>query len=99
MEDAKKHKWSCRRFVVPFFGYDRRLRTKWKISGVTDAGELIYVSSSFLGSFYGLYFDPKRDSLKRVKFKGTADDEFRFSNGLGSKRLHGPNHIESLISL
>lgn len=43
-------------------------------------GELIYIPSTFLKSFYVLYFDPKRNILRRVEFKGIADDGFRFSN-------------------
>ncbi|XP_024004911.1 putative F-box protein At1g50870 [Eutrema salsugineum] len=105
LEDAKKHKWSRKHFLTPFA---RSLNKIYRIDGITDAGELICVPITFLRSFFILYFDPVRNSLRRVEFKGIADDAFRFSNGLGNKRLGDnhpswlytfPNHIDTLLSL
>ncbi|CAL9240151.1 unnamed protein product, partial [Arabidopsis halleri] len=100
LEDAEQNQWSYKHFLTPFA---RNLKNIYRIYGVTDAGEFIYVPCTFLKSFVILYFDPGRYSLRRVEFKGIADEEFRFSNGLGNKRLRAlytfPNHVESLTSL
>ncbi|XP_019082655.1 PREDICTED: putative F-box protein At1g50870 [Camelina sativa] len=98
--DAEQSQWSCKHFLTPF---TRRLKKVYKIYCVTDAGEFIYVIRTFLKSFVILYFDPERNSLRRVEFKGIADEDFRFKNGLGNKRLctlfSFPNHVETLMSL
>ncbi|EFH65027.1 hypothetical protein ARALYDRAFT_894834 [Arabidopsis lyrata subsp. lyrata] len=93
LEDAEQNQWSYKHFFTPFA---RNLKNIYKIYSVTDAGECIYVPCTFLKSFVILYFDPGRNSLRRVEFKGIADGEFRFSNGLV---YTFPNHIESLTSL
>ncbi|CAN8288342.1 unnamed protein product [Cochlearia groenlandica] len=87
-----------------FLSHNRpELKTRWILTGINDAGELIYVPTTFLGSFSIVYYDPKGNTSRTVEFKGIADEKFRFCNGLGSKRLclvaTIPNHIESLMSL
>lgn len=103
LEDAKKHKWSCRHFLAPFVHYDPSLKTNFILDGITHAGEFIYVPSTFRNSFYILYFDTKGNSFRKVEFEGIAADGFRLSNGLGNKsmnRLHTfSNHIQSFMSL
>ncbi|EOA34037.1 hypothetical protein CARUB_v10021537mg [Capsella rubella] len=100
LKDAEQHQWSYQHFVTPF---SRSLKKIYKLYGVNDDGEFIFVQSTFLKSFVILYFDPGRSSLRRVEFKGVADEEFRFKNGLGNKRLRAlfsfPNHVETLTSL
>lgn len=100
LEDPEQHQWSYKHFATPFV---RSLKRIYKIQGVTDTGEFICVPSKFVNSFFIFYFDPKRNSLRQVEFKGVADEEFRFTNGLGNGRLRGlftfPNHVENLMSL
>ncbi|EFH64185.1 hypothetical protein ARALYDRAFT_315031 [Arabidopsis lyrata subsp. lyrata] len=101
--DAEKHKWSDKSFPVPFSHTDPVLKAKFKLSGITDAGEFIYLPSTFLRSFYIKYYDPKRNSFRTVEFKGVADREFRHKSGLGNRRVYAlqtfPNHMDNLISL
>ncbi|VYS48711.1 unnamed protein product [Arabidopsis thaliana] len=88
LEDAEKHIWSCKLFLAPLAHYDRSLKTDFKLDGITHAGEFIYVPSTFLKSFYVLYFDPKKNSFRKVEFRGTADEVFRLSHGLGNKKVN-----------
>ncbi|KAL1207097.1 putative F-box protein [Cardamine amara subsp. amara] len=100
LEDPEQNQWSSKHFPTPFI---RSLENVYKINGITNAGEFICVPSNFVKSFFILYFDPKRNSLREVEFKGIADEEFRFSNGLGKGRIRGlftfPNHVENFMSL
>ncbi|KAL1207094.1 putative F-box protein [Cardamine amara subsp. amara] len=101
LEDGEKHKWSSKQFLAPF-AY-RSMETDFKLAGITHAGEFIYVPSTFLNSFYILYFDPKNNNFRKVEFRGVADQVFRLGNELGEKRLNRlhtfPHHIQSLLSL
>lgn len=71
LEDAEKHKWIYKLFLLP---------PTYKNLGcldfkdVTDAGEIIYTSRSFYESFYVVYFDPKKNSIRETKFRGIAGD-------------------------
>lgn len=98
----KTRKWSDKSFLVRFKHCYTGLKTK--LSGVTDAGEFIYLPSTILKSFYVLYYHPERNSFRKVVFQGgIPDDDYRISNRLGDRRFHAiqsfPNHIENLSSL
>ncbi|CAA7043325.1 unnamed protein product [Microthlaspi erraticum] len=104
LKDPEKHYWSPINFPgAPLHPYAPRLKTNFRLTGITDAGEFVYVPYEFRQSFYVMYYDPKRKSIHVVEFKGIADDEFRLKHGLGNRRLSTiftvPNHIESLVSL
>jgi len=77
LEDAQKHKWSDKPFLVPFSHTNLVLKVKFQLSGISDAGEFIYLPSTFLNSFYIKYYDPKRNNFITVEFKGVTDCEFR----------------------
>ncbi|EOA34265.1 hypothetical protein CARUB_v10021779mg [Capsella rubella] len=103
LEDAEKHKWSAKSFVAAYSHTDPVLNAKFKLSGVNDAGEFIYLTSTFLRTFYIKYYDLERNSFRTVEFKGVGDHEFRRINGLGNDRFYSlqtfPNHMDSLFSL
>ncbi|CAA7055073.1 unnamed protein product [Microthlaspi erraticum] len=104
LKDAERHDWSPINFPeAPYHPNDQRLKTAFSFSGITDAGEFVYVPSDFRQSFYVMYYDPKRKTRHIVEFKGIANDEFRLKHRLGNRRVFNiftvPNHIESLTSL
>ncbi|CAH8254866.1 unnamed protein product [Arabidopsis lyrata] len=103
LEDAKKGEWSTYNFL-PLSHYDRSSETHFKLIGITNDGELIYVPYMVFESFDVIYIDPIRKTFRRVKYKGVADKGFRQRNGLEEhKPLRGiqysPNHVDTLISL
>ncbi|CAH8313016.1 unnamed protein product [Eruca vesicaria subsp. sativa] len=101
LQDAEKHVWSPKNFLVPFYYYDRSLKIACNLIGITDSGEIVYVPVRFYKSFYVIYYDPKRNRFHRVEYKGIADDESRLKNGLVRSRLFNipivSNHMESLV--
>lgn len=97
LEDADRHEWLFRK---PFPLNDPVSQTSLYLSGATDAGEFVYVPKTLLSPFDVLYFDPLRNSFRRLIYQGIAEEEFRRRNGLGNGRLDDlPNHIETLMSL
>ncbi|XP_024006236.1 putative F-box protein At1g47730 [Eutrema salsugineum] len=101
LEDAEKQEWSNDIFS-PLSNYDQGLQN-FKLVGVTDDGELVYVQNTAFKCVPVIYVDPKRQTFRRIEFRGIADDDFRQRNGLGDRRLRDlqsfPNHIETLLSL
>ncbi|KAL1189804.1 putative F-box protein [Cardamine amara subsp. amara] len=103
LEDAKNEEWSCKDFHLPFSPKDPIVKVNYFLSGVTNDGEFIYVSVSLQDKkIYVSYYDPKRNSNKRIKIERFEDEEFWLRNGcrddgefIGSL----PNHIENLMSL
>lgn len=118
LEDAKNHKW-----IYKHFPSHPLLYQKWRLKGVTDAGEFIYISKpdytyrfssgnrsaplmstekSLYESFSVAYFDPKKNSIREVKFGGIAGEDIRRLDKVGFDLINGlhviPNHIESLMS-
>lgn len=102
LEDVESHEWSFRIFSLPFPLDDPISHTLLILTGVTEAGEFVYAPTTLENPFHALYFDPQRNSFRRVIYEGIADNEFRRRNGLGNKplrRLHiFPNHVGSLMS-
>ncbi|EOA28342.1 hypothetical protein CARUB_v10024543mg [Capsella rubella] len=103
LEDAERHEWSFKRLSLPFPLEDPILETSLFLKGVTSAGEFVYASSSWSVSFdpfHALYFDPKRNTVRRVIYQGLAEPEFR-RDGLGKivTMFMFPDHIESLLSV
>ncbi|KAG7648881.1 putative F-box protein [Arabidopsis thaliana] len=102
LEDAEKHKWSSKQFLARYVHNDLRTNTISKLTGVTHAGEFVYISTQYLKSFV-LFCDPKKNRFRKVEFNGIVDEEFRLSNGVGRGRIYAlynfPNHCESLMSL
>lgn len=74
LEDAEKHKWSSKDFLVPFCHYDGSLRIYYELKGFTHDGELIYIPSIFRKSYYILFYDPVRKSFRRFSLKGIVED-------------------------
>ncbi|XP_006306002.2 F-box protein At1g48060 isoform X2 [Capsella rubella] len=102
LEDERRG-WSSHKFL-PISHYDRGAENNFKLIGVTNDGELIYVPNTVFGSFDVVYIDPVKETYRRVKYKGVADREFRQRNGLEDLKAfrgiqYSPNHIETLMSL
>lgn len=100
LEDPEKHQWSNLIFLPPSH-YDQV--QNFKLVGVTDGGELIYVQSTVFKLLPVIYIHPARKSFRRVEYRGIADEDARQRHGLGEGRLRVfqvfPNHIETLLSL
>ena len=64
----------------------------FELKGCTYAGEFIYVPSRFRKSSYIVFYDPVRNSFRRLKTEGIVDREF------GNTMHAFPNHIESPMS-
>lgn len=57
-------------------------KRQWLV-GISDDGELIFVSKAILKSFDIIYIDPKRGTSRSVTYKGIVDYDFRQRNGFG----------------
>ncbi|ESQ30388.1 hypothetical protein EUTSA_v10012002mg [Eutrema salsugineum] len=92
LEDAEKHEWSCKHLHAPFQHYDPSLEAHFHFNGFTHAGGFVYVLNGFYKSLYILFYDPEKNSFRKVEFKGVGDGRFY--------PLHTfQNHIETLKSL
>lgn len=60
LEDAAKHKWS-NHLYSPLSHYGKDLQHEFKLSGITDDGELIYVPRMLLLPLYIIYILIQRD--------------------------------------
>ncbi|KAF8054893.1 hypothetical protein N665_1309s0012 [Sinapis alba] len=103
LEDAQKHNCSGQDFLLPFGDLEAG---SFKLTGLTHAGEFIYVPERVSQSFYILLCDPVRNSWRRFEFKGMADDvsvrvdEDEKEEEHQPYALHAfPNHIDSQMSL
>ncbi|CAN6980048.1 unnamed protein product [Brassica oleracea var. botrytis] len=117
--NAENHEWVYKHFPTPYLRQTFWVLRDMKLKGVTDAGEFIYVytpfsiytrrgdlihlSSDDWSGFIVIYFDPKENSSRVVKFLGISIDDLKRLRVLGSELIEGlsvvPNHIESLMSL
>ena len=52
LQDAEKHVWSPKTFLVPFHYYDQSLKIVCNLIGITDAGKIVYVPARCYKSFY-----------------------------------------------
>lgn len=98
LEDAEKEEWSCKDCHLPVSLKDAIVNVYYHLSGVTDDGEFIYESVSWNDKeIYVSYYDPLRNSNKRIKIERFEDDDFwggdwKFIGSL-------PDHIENLASV
>lgn len=69
--------------------------------GAIDTGELIFIAySRTFNPFCILYYDPKRNNVRVVKFEGTSYGEFtRGRNEVYVTHKFFPSHIENFMSL
>ncbi|KAF8106300.1 hypothetical protein N665_0144s0011 [Sinapis alba] len=115
----ENHQWVYKLFPTPYLRYTVWALRDMKLKGVTDAGEFIYFYSPFSiykrrwdllhlssedwSGFRVIYFDPKKNSSRDVKFLGISIDDLKRLRVHGSDLMKGlsvvPNHIESLMSL
>ncbi|ESQ34010.1 hypothetical protein EUTSA_v10009752mg [Eutrema salsugineum] len=100
-KDANGDEWTCKRFIRLPPSRERGVYLYFK--GITDAGELVFAPCRVFESFYVLYFNPRRNSIREALFERIVGKEFRQRYGLSKKYTFKttvfPNHIESLVSL
>ncbi|CAH8383467.1 unnamed protein product [Eruca vesicaria subsp. sativa] len=99
LEDAYKHKWSFQNFLFPLYMWNLKDSSEepnlFKLKGCTYDGEFIYVPyGDHNNRSYIIFYDPVRNSCRRLKFEGLVDEE-----KFGFKLHVFPNHIESIVSL
>lgn len=103
LKDGDRHKWMHKHFVLPLSKIDPIWINNLLFKGVSDAGELIFTQWNISKSFYILYFDLRRNSIREALFEGIVGDDFRCRYGLDNDGIYDidlfPNHIESLVSL
>ncbi|KAG7588260.1 F-box associated domain type 3, partial [Arabidopsis suecica] len=103
LTNGDRHEWTHKRFVLPLSEMEPILSEKLCFYGVSYAGELIFTQRRLFGSFYILYFDPRRNSIREVSVEGIVRDEFRSRYGFDKDCMYNmevyPNHIESLMFL
>ena len=99
LKDGDRHIWTHKHFVLPLAQMDPIKKRNLSFKGVSNAGELIFAPCRFSKSFYILYFDSRKNSVREVLFEVTVGDEFRLAgNYLYTMNVY-PNHIQSLVSL
>lgn len=99
LKDANKLEW-LNHIFLPLSHYGRGLKNKFKLTGITGDGELIYVPRTALKSdLHIIYVNPMTKTFRRVEYNGLADYDFRQRYGLGDRPLRGlqyfPNHMET----
>ncbi|CAH8256457.1 unnamed protein product [Arabidopsis lyrata] len=94
--DGDRHKWTHKRFVLPFSEMKPKQKKKLHFKGVSNTGELTFATWGFSKSVYILYFDSRRNSIREVE---TVGDEFRLVEEYMYTMNVYPNNIESLGSL
>ncbi|KAJ4879896.1 putative F-box protein [Raphanus sativus] len=101
LKDANGHIWRRERYVL-HLPYESIRRDLIRFVGTTDVGEFVFAPYVINEAFYIIYFDPRRNSTRKVLF-GRNSDEFRRRCGFDSNDYFSmevyPNHIESLFSL
>ncbi|KAG7588261.1 F-box domain, partial [Arabidopsis suecica] len=70
LKDGDRHEWTHNRFVLPLSEMDPIQKKNLHFKGVSNAGELIFAPLMLSESFYILYFDPRRNSIREVSFGG-----------------------------
>ncbi|KAG7585240.1 F-box associated domain type 3 [Arabidopsis thaliana x Arabidopsis arenosa] len=102
LTNGDRHEWTHNRFVLPLSEMELIRRKKQNFCGVSNAGELVFAPWVLSESFYILYFDPRRNSIREVSFEGIVGDELRSCYGFSKDYMDTikvyPNHIESLMS-
>ncbi|CAL9238557.1 unnamed protein product [Arabidopsis halleri] len=83
LKNGDKHEWTHKHFVLPLAEMDLIRSEKLCFYGVSYVGELIFTQRRLFGSFYILYFDPRRNSIRTVLFEGIVGDAFRSRYGFG----------------
>ncbi|EFH54351.1 hypothetical protein ARALYDRAFT_324165 [Arabidopsis lyrata subsp. lyrata] len=81
------------------FFYEMEGFEKWRVSGVTRGGEIVFVNTVYFSDdkLCVLYYDPKRNSIIYVDFEGIYSKERRRHNSVLIWTL--PDHVENTMRL
>lgn len=85
--------------MVQAFFYEMEGFEKWRVSGVTRGGEIVFVNTVYFSDdkLCVLYYDPKRNSIRYVDFEGIYSKERRRHNSVLIWTL--PDHVENTMRL
>ncbi|KAL1219399.1 F-box protein [Cardamine amara subsp. amara] len=69
--DAAKHEWSNKVFVLPCWNTE----LSFQVFCLTDAGEFVLAPATTFRElpFYVLYYDPKKNAVRRVFIEGITE--------------------------
>ncbi|ESQ46272.1 hypothetical protein EUTSA_v10000202mg [Eutrema salsugineum] len=109
LEDAVKHEWLRKTFVLPHL-WTNLQDTRTSLPGlhrfidVTDAGEFLLAPILLwvpLPPYYVLYYDPKRNSMRKVETEGITEHKLlRYKKGYNRYLFHVfSSQVESLMFL
>ncbi|CAA7047907.1 unnamed protein product [Microthlaspi erraticum] len=70
LEDAKKHEWSTRTFVLPALWNDVVADVTLDIVGVTRGGEIVFSRLHSSDLLFLIYYNPERSTLTKVDIQG-----------------------------
>ncbi|CAA7023026.1 unnamed protein product [Microthlaspi erraticum] len=70
LEDAEKHEWSRHIYVFPLHRKSIFEKTRLCFVGTTSTGEIVLSPNTISDSFYLIYYNPERNTLKRVEVRG-----------------------------
>ncbi|KAD6796556.1 hypothetical protein E3N88_07452 [Mikania micrantha] len=96
--DEEDGKWVKKRVELPAIYGEMNDRRRYKFAGTTFSGEMIFTEKRLVDPFTVLFYDIKRNEVKKVEICGLTDFEFKFGHLV--MNVTGVNeHVESIISL
>ncbi|KAG7579914.1 F-box associated interaction domain [Arabidopsis thaliana x Arabidopsis arenosa] len=97
--DAAKHEWSNKVFVVPCWNTE----SSFQVFCLTDAGEFVLAPETMFHEppFYVLYYDPKKNAVRRVFIEGITELKLlRWDSHLNRRVISiFPGQVENLMFL
>ncbi|XP_019085401.1 PREDICTED: F-box protein At2g15640-like [Camelina sativa] len=72
LDDVEKHEWSKHAYTLT---HDKLFRRHFRIAGATTWGEIVFSMHKYTPNkpFYVFYFNPEKNTLKRVEIKGFGE--------------------------
>ena len=100
LEDAARHEWSNKNFVLPRLASRDTLFQVF--CAIDDSGEFVLAPETLRApTFYVMYYDPNKNSMRRVDIEGIADKKLQFWDDDSDRRTISifPGHVENLLFL
>ncbi|PWA74657.1 F-box domain-containing protein [Artemisia annua] len=98
LTDVKDGKWVKKRVEIPAKYSEINDRQRFKFSGTTFSGEMIFAEKSLVNPFHVFFYDIKKNEARKVEICGLTDFEFSYSNVLMNVTSVS-EHVESIKSL
>ncbi|KAI7727374.1 hypothetical protein M8C21_008109 [Ambrosia artemisiifolia] len=96
--DEKDGKWVKKRVEIPAIYSEINDRRRYLYTGTTLSGEMIFAEKSLVSPFFVLFYDIKKNEVKKVEICGLTDFEFKFGHVLMNVTSVN-EHVESIMSL